>query len=113
MPTFSTTQLSAYLSRVLRPGGVYLMISHSEPQARLPYLISPLLLWNVTVYVIAKQVGSGVCFYLCQKVAMVNPWVMTFNHNLLQEWVQCATECQTSLSVLFLQEVTAVKNCCT
>ncbi|MEW5307482.1 MAG: hypothetical protein WDW36_009876 [Sanguina aurantia] len=41
--------------RVLRPGGVYLMISHSEPQARLQFLITPLLPWEVTVYVIGKQ----------------------------------------------------------
>lgn len=48
---------------MLRPGGVYLMISHSEPQARLQFLITPLLPWEVTVYVIGKQVGNRVTLY--------------------------------------------------
>merc|ERR1711924_65395 len=41
--------------RVLRPGGVYFLVSHASAEARLPYLVrNPMMPWRVEVAHLAK-----------------------------------------------------------
>ncbi|GIQ81334.1 hypothetical protein KIPB_002279 [Kipferlia bialata] len=64
--------------RVLKPGGVYILVTHSDPQTRMPLLVSPALRWRVTYVNIEHgkeegeregEGGAGHFFFICQKQA--------------------------------------------
>lgn len=57
----SVNKMVREMQRVLKPGGVYIVISHGSPENRLGYLRRPKqgLVWNVESMVVPKPVLAG------------------------------------------------------
>jgi ubiquinone/menaquinone biosynthesis C-methylase UbiE len=70
------TTMVAEISRVLKPGGAYVVVSHGKPAARLGYLQKRELQWDVQVLEIPKNAmegqddGPSPCYYMytCRKL---------------------------------------------
>ena len=57
--TKNATAMFEEASRVLKPDGVYIMISYGLPEARLNYLENESYGWTVTVHTVPKGVGDA------------------------------------------------------
>ncbi|XP_024524496.1 EEF1A lysine methyltransferase 4-like [Selaginella moellendorffii] len=45
--------------RILRPQGVFMLITYSHPEIRMPALQEPGLKWSILLYALAKQSRNG------------------------------------------------------
>jgi ubiquinone/menaquinone biosynthesis C-methylase UbiE len=52
--TYSASSMLQEVRRVLKPGGVYLLITYGDPRVRLPHLKAGNFLWEVVLHVIRK-----------------------------------------------------------
>ncbi|KAL5708288.1 hypothetical protein ACHQM5_019098 [Ranunculus cassubicifolius] len=50
----SATQMLGEVSRVLRPGGVYMLITYGDPKVRFPHLNREVYNWKVALYIIPR-----------------------------------------------------------
>ncbi|KAK4592039.1 hypothetical protein RGQ29_016498 [Quercus rubra] len=48
----SATQMLGEVSRLLKPGGVYMLITYGDPSVRMPHLIRPVYNWKTLLYII-------------------------------------------------------------
>ncbi|KAH8943285.1 hypothetical protein BDL97_13G044000 [Sphagnum fallax] len=52
--TYSASSMLQEVRRVLKPGGVYLLITYGDPRVRLPHLKAGNFLWEVVLHVIPR-----------------------------------------------------------
>ncbi|XP_073049473.1 uncharacterized protein [Primulina eburnea] len=52
--SISATQMLGEVSRLLKPGGVYMLITYGDPTVRMPHIKRPVYSWNIDLYVIPK-----------------------------------------------------------
>lgn len=50
----SAASMLEEVSRVLKPGGVYMLITYGDPRLRVPHLNLPHYNWTVTLYIIPR-----------------------------------------------------------
>ncbi|BFG20298.1 hypothetical protein CerSpe_065720 [Prunus speciosa] len=50
----SAAQMLGEVSRLLKPGGIYLLITYGDPTVRMPHLIRPVYNWKVNLYIIPR-----------------------------------------------------------
>ncbi|GLJ40376.1 hypothetical protein SUGI_0830870 [Cryptomeria japonica] len=50
----SAARMLEEVSRVLKPGGVYMLITYGDPRVRMPHLNVPCYNWTITLYVIPR-----------------------------------------------------------
>ncbi|XP_050387751.1 uncharacterized protein LOC126804039 [Argentina anserina] len=50
----SATQMLGEVSRLLKPGGAYILITYGDPQVRMPHLSRPVYDWNTVLYIQPK-----------------------------------------------------------
>eukprot|EP00882_Tetradesmus_deserticola_P012830 GHRQ01013597.1.p1 GENE.GHRQ01013597.1~~GHRQ01013597.1.p1 ORF type:complete len:183 (+),score=75.15 GHRQ01013597.1:955-1503(+) len=62
----SATSMLDECSRVLRPGGVLVLVTYGEPCSRLPLLLQPCYGWHVTLYVMGNQLGTHLHMFPAQ-----------------------------------------------
>ncbi|KAJ8421343.1 hypothetical protein Cgig2_018511 [Carnegiea gigantea] len=55
----SASQMLGEVSRLLRPGGVYMLITYGDPNVRMPYLGRPVYNWWIELYVIPRPGFEG------------------------------------------------------
>ncbi|XP_020585888.1 methyltransferase-like protein 13 [Phalaenopsis equestris] len=49
---FSAFQMIEEVNRVLKPGGIYMLITYGDPSVRIPHLNQPGCCWKITLYII-------------------------------------------------------------
>lgn len=79
--TANAAKLCTEVSRVLKPGGNFVIVSYGQPESRLTYLEKEEYRWRVTVHTVAKPTIAGApvpdatdptavhYVYVCHKVA--------------------------------------------
>ncbi|KAG2671689.1 hypothetical protein I3760_13G008400 [Carya illinoinensis] len=50
--SISSAQMLGEVSRLLKPGGTYMLISYGDPSARMPHLSRPVYNWKTVLYII-------------------------------------------------------------
>ncbi|KAL4339340.1 hypothetical protein GQ457_08G023610 [Hibiscus cannabinus] len=59
----SATRMLGEVSRLLKPGGIYMLITYGDPTARMPHLNRPAYSWNIVLYNLPrpdfKRPGGG------------------------------------------------------
>lgn len=50
----SATQMLGEVSRLLKPGGIYMLITYGDPTVRMPHLNRPVYNWKITLYIIPR-----------------------------------------------------------
>ncbi|KAG7948370.1 hypothetical protein I3843_13G007100 [Carya illinoinensis] len=50
----SSAQMLGEVSRLLKPGGTYMLISYGDPSARMPHLSRPVYNWKTVLYIIPR-----------------------------------------------------------
>lgn len=50
----SAAQMLGEVSRLLKPGGIYMLITYGDPTVRMPHLRRPVYNWNVMLYIIPR-----------------------------------------------------------
>ncbi|KAG7025627.1 hypothetical protein SDJN02_12124 [Cucurbita argyrosperma subsp. argyrosperma] len=50
----SAAQMLGEVSRLLKPGGVYLLITYGDPKVRMPHLMRPSYNWKITLFIIPR-----------------------------------------------------------
>ncbi|XP_063940508.1 uncharacterized protein LOC108202950 isoform X2 [Daucus carota subsp. sativus] len=50
----SAAQMLGEVSRLLKPGGVYMLITYGDPKVRVPHLRRPVYNWNIELYIIPR-----------------------------------------------------------
>ncbi|KAE8038298.1 hypothetical protein FH972_010823 [Carpinus fangiana] len=50
----SAAQMLGEVSRLLKPGGIYILITYGDPTARMPHLRRPLYNWKTMLYIIPR-----------------------------------------------------------
>ncbi|KAL9226468.1 hypothetical protein vseg_002278 [Gypsophila vaccaria] len=55
----SASRMLGEVSRLLKPGGVYLLITYGDPNVRMPYLNRPVYNWKIELYVIPRPGFEG------------------------------------------------------
>ncbi|KAJ8748772.1 hypothetical protein K2173_011327 [Erythroxylum novogranatense] len=50
----SAAQMLGEVSRLLKPGGIYLLITYGDPKARIPHLSHPVYNWKIVLYIIPR-----------------------------------------------------------
>ncbi|PIA53685.1 hypothetical protein AQUCO_00900338v1 [Aquilegia coerulea] len=50
----SATQMLGEVSRVLKPGGVYMLITYGDPRVRIPHLNRAVYNWKIVLYIIPR-----------------------------------------------------------
>ncbi|KAL3537556.1 hypothetical protein ACH5RR_000922 [Cinchona calisaya] len=50
----SAAQMLGEVSRLLKPGGVYLLITYGDPTVRIPHLNRPVYNWKIELYIIPR-----------------------------------------------------------
>ncbi|KAK4795073.1 hypothetical protein SAY86_013067 [Trapa natans] len=50
----SAAQMLGEVSRLLKPGGIYMMITYGDPNIRMPHLNRPAYNWQIVLYVIPR-----------------------------------------------------------
>lgn len=50
----SASQMLGEVSRLLKPGGVYMLITYGDPKVRVPHLRRPVYNWNIELYIIPR-----------------------------------------------------------
>ncbi|XP_010269735.1 PREDICTED: methyltransferase-like protein 13 [Nelumbo nucifera] len=50
----SAAQMLGEVSRLLKPGGVYMLITYGDPTVRIPHLNKPAFNWKITLYIIPR-----------------------------------------------------------
>ncbi|KAI7727217.1 hypothetical protein M8C21_022512 [Ambrosia artemisiifolia] len=50
----SASQMLGEVSRVLKPGGVYMLISYGDPKSRMPHINRPTYSWKIDLYIIPR-----------------------------------------------------------
>ncbi|KAK2997433.1 hypothetical protein RJ639_025283 [Escallonia herrerae] len=50
----SAAQMLGEVSRLLKPGGIYMLITYGDPTVRMPHLSKPVYSWEIELYVIRK-----------------------------------------------------------
>ncbi|GMI95750.1 hypothetical protein like AT3G60910 [Hibiscus trionum] len=59
----SATRMLGEVSRLLKPGGIYMLITYGDPTARMPHLNRPAYSWNILLYNLPrpdfKRPGGG------------------------------------------------------
>ncbi|KAG2671688.1 hypothetical protein I3760_13G008400 [Carya illinoinensis] len=52
--SISSAQMLGEVSRLLKPGGTYMLISYGDPSARMPHLSRPVYNWKTVLYIIPR-----------------------------------------------------------
>ncbi|XP_022953338.1 methyltransferase-like protein 13 [Cucurbita moschata] len=52
--SISAAKMLGEVSRLLKPGGVYLLITYGDPKARMPYLMRPSYNWKIALFIIPR-----------------------------------------------------------
>ncbi|KAF3437362.1 hypothetical protein FNV43_RR20115 [Rhamnella rubrinervis] len=65
----SASQMLGEVSRLLKPGGIYMLITYGDPSVRMPHLSRPVYNWKIMLYIIPrpgfeKPTGSSTKSYL-------------------------------------------------
>ncbi|CAL1411758.1 unnamed protein product [Linum trigynum] len=68
----SAAQMLGEVSRLLKPGGTYMLITYGDPKVRMPHLMRPVYNWKIMLYIIprpgfhkpAPGSSSSSCAYL-------------------------------------------------
>ncbi|CAO2825235.1 unnamed protein product [Amaranthus hypochondriacus] len=55
----SASRMLGEVSRLLKPGGVYLLITYGDPKVRVPYLSRQVYNWKIELYIISKPGFEG------------------------------------------------------
>ncbi|KAM6570742.1 hypothetical protein CsatB_018727 [Cannabis sativa] len=50
----STSQMLGEVSRLLKPGGIYMLITYGDPRVRMPHLNKPVYNWKIMLYIIPR-----------------------------------------------------------
>ncbi|KAL3814783.1 hypothetical protein ACJIZ3_016051 [Penstemon smallii] len=50
----SASQMLGEVSRLLKPGGVYILITYGDPTARIPHINRPVYNWKIDLYIIPR-----------------------------------------------------------
>ncbi|CAM8970710.1 unnamed protein product [Rhodiola kirilowii] len=50
----SSTQMLGEVCRLLKPGGIYMLITYGDPTVRMPHLMRPAYNWTITLYIIPR-----------------------------------------------------------
>ncbi|KAG2668757.1 hypothetical protein I3843_14G005900 [Carya illinoinensis] len=50
----NSAQMLAEVSRLLKPGGIYMLITYGDPTVRMPHLSRPLYKWKTVLYIIPR-----------------------------------------------------------
>ncbi|XP_076887920.1 uncharacterized protein LOC143538198 [Bidens hawaiensis] len=50
----SASQMLGEVSRVLKPGGVYMLITYGDPTVRMPHINHPVYNWKIDLYIIPR-----------------------------------------------------------
>ncbi|XP_076941601.1 uncharacterized protein LOC143615655 [Bidens hawaiensis] len=50
----SASQMLGEVSRVLKPGGVYMLITYGDPTVRMPHINRPVYNWKIDLYIIPR-----------------------------------------------------------
>ncbi|KAK3003213.1 hypothetical protein RJ639_018161 [Escallonia herrerae] len=50
----SAAQMLGEVSRLLKPGGIYMMITYGDPTVRMPHLSKPVYSWEIELYVMPR-----------------------------------------------------------
>ncbi|XP_051124304.1 uncharacterized protein LOC127246787 isoform X2 [Andrographis paniculata] len=50
----SASQMMGEMSRLLKPGGVYMLITYGDPTVRMPHINRPVYNWNIELYIIPR-----------------------------------------------------------
>ncbi|KAF8398344.1 hypothetical protein HHK36_017271 [Tetracentron sinense] len=53
----SAAQMLGEVSRLLKPGGVYMLITYGDPTVRIPHLNRPVYSWKIILYIICQVWG--------------------------------------------------------
>ncbi|XP_028553166.1 EEF1A lysine methyltransferase 4-like isoform X3 [Dendrobium catenatum] len=57
---FSASQMIYEVNRLLKPGGIFMLITYGDPSVRIPHLNQPGCCWKFTLYIIRKSsITSG------------------------------------------------------
>ncbi|KAL8542216.1 hypothetical protein ACS0TY_003178 [Phlomoides rotata] len=51
---FSASQMLGEVSRLLKPGGVYMLITYGDPTVRMPHINRPVYNWKTELYIIPR-----------------------------------------------------------
>ncbi|KAL3627152.1 hypothetical protein CASFOL_028515 [Castilleja foliolosa] len=51
---FSASQMLGEVSRLLKPGGVYMLITYGDPTVRMPHISRPVYNWQIELYIIPR-----------------------------------------------------------
>ncbi|XP_057524751.1 uncharacterized protein LOC130804355 [Amaranthus tricolor] len=55
----SASQMLGEVSRLLKPGGVYMLITYGDPNVRMPHLSRPVYNWKIELYIIPRPGFEG------------------------------------------------------
>ncbi|PWA70980.1 S-adenosyl-L-methionine-dependent methyltransferase [Artemisia annua] len=50
----SASQMLGEVSRILKPGGIYMLITYGDPNARMPHINRPVYNWKIDLYIIPR-----------------------------------------------------------
>ncbi|KAG6528882.1 hypothetical protein ZIOFF_011074 [Zingiber officinale] len=50
----SASRMLEEINRLLRPGGIYMLITYGDPSVRIPYINQPGCNWEITLYILAR-----------------------------------------------------------
>ncbi|CAL5380132.1 unnamed protein product [Camellia sinensis] len=54
----SAAQMLGEVSRLLKPGGIYMLITYGDPTVRTPHLSRPVYNWKIELYIIPWRLGA-------------------------------------------------------
>ncbi|XP_056692200.1 uncharacterized protein [Spinacia oleracea] len=57
--SISASQMLGEVSRLLKPGGVYMLITYGDPNVRMPYLSRSVYNWKIELYIIPRPGFEG------------------------------------------------------
>ncbi|GJX96369.1 methyltransferase-like protein 13 [Tanacetum coccineum] len=50
----SASQMLGEVSRILKPGGIYMLITYGDPNARMPHINRPVYNWKIDLYILPR-----------------------------------------------------------
>ncbi|XP_010523660.1 PREDICTED: methyltransferase-like protein 13 isoform X1 [Tarenaya hassleriana] len=83
----SAARMLGEVSRLIKPGGTYMLVTYGDPKVRMPHLTRPVYNWKTSLYIIPRPgfqrpAGSG-----CSGKSYMEPIPVTSEGLLPQEYV--------------------------